>query len=57
MWSRKRLFSHFLLIVNNVNTCNKPKNASDLMLIAVYCNCLVQFKIVFVWIPNSLLRF
>ena len=39
--------------VNNAKTCEKTKNALDLM-VAVYCHCLVQLKIVFVR-PDSLL--
>ena len=38
---RKRSLSNFLLIVNNVNTSNKPKNAPDLI-VAVSFYCLVQ---------------
>ena len=40
---RKRSLSNFLLIVNNVNTCNEPKNATDLMVV-VYCYCLIQLE-------------
>ena len=46
MQCRKRSLRNFLLITNNVNTCNKPKNAPDLI-DAVYRYCLVQLKIVF----------
>ena len=34
--SQKSSLINFLLIVNNVNTSNKPKNALYLM-VAVYC--------------------
>ena len=55
MQCRKRSLRNFLLTTNNVNTCNKPKNAPDLI-DAVYRYCLVQLKIVF-WPPDSLLWF
>ena len=44
--SAKNVRLLIFFIVNNVNTCNKPKNIPDLM-VAVYCYCLVQLKIVF----------
>ena len=44
--SQKRSLRYFLLIVYKVNICGKPKIAPDFM-VAVYCYCLVQLKIVF----------
>ena len=41
LWGRKRSLNNFLLLVNNVNSSNKPKIAPDRM-DAVYCYCLVQ---------------
>ena len=51
--SRKRSLSNFLLIVNNANTSNKPKNAVDLM-VALYCYCMVELNIVCVCTPRLL---
>ena len=52
---RKLSLSNFLLIVNNANTGNKPKNVPDFM-VAVYCYSLVQKVDLFAVIMNTKLH-